>query len=56
MTTQKLYQNFDCITIADRHGTVNSRNDNLKTGVVQSVYKIPTFPFIAEAYEYHEII
>ena len=49
VTTQKLHQNFDYTTIADRLRTVNWHNDSYPTGVVKQVYGISTFPLIAKA-------
>ena len=42
MTTQKRKKTFDFTTIADRLKTVSLSNDSHPTGVVKSVYGIPT--------------
>ena len=49
VTTQKMYQNFDYTTITDRLRTVSWGNDSDPTGVVKTVYGIPTFPLTAKA-------
>ena len=49
MTTQKLHQNFDYTTIADRLRTVSSGNDSHQTGVIKPVNGIRTFPLTAKA-------
>ena len=49
VTPQKRLQNFDYTTIVDRLRTVSWGNDSLQTGVVKTVYGIPTFPLTAKA-------
>ena len=49
VTTQKLNQNIDYTTIADRLRTVNLGNDNHPTGMDKPVYGIPTFPLTTKA-------
>ena len=42
-------KNFDYTTVADRLRMVSLGNDSHRTGVVQPVYGIPTFPLTAKA-------
>ena len=50
VTTQKTQKKiFDYTTIADRLRTVSWSNDSHPTGVVKSVYGIPTFPLTTKA-------
>ena len=49
VTIQKLHQNFDYTTIADRHRMVSWGEDIHPTGMVKTVNGISTFQLTAKA-------